>query len=100
MGWIAFFSPAQSEFNKEKSQESFLTESSGFYLGYGLVSERNSVSEIPTFKVDWTQDGKINSTWSTEFVRYHRLIGSEFWTAGSAPLFDVKILFQQYFYPW
>ena len=100
IGWIAFFSTLQPTFIESNIQGSFLSESSGFYLGNGLVSEGNSTLEIPSFKVDWTQDGKINSSWSSEIIRYSLLARSVFWTAGSDPLFDVKILFQQFFYTW
>lgn len=100
MGWLSFFYPVQPTFGDTPLQESFLSESSGFYPINGLVSEGNPVTEVPAFKVDWTQDGKINSSWSSEVVRYIRLSKSVYWTAGSDPLFDVRILFQQFFYTW
>ncbi|WP_297334996.1 hypothetical protein [Algoriphagus sp.] len=98
--WFSFFIRFDSGQDQSKIEESSLSELSTFYFDLGLVSEGNSSFEIPPFKVDWVQDGKINSIWSSEIFRYQKLAHSFFWTSGSSPLFDVKILFEQYFYTW
>ncbi len=63
-------------------------------------SELGNQLEVPSFKVDWSLTGKLNSVLG-DFAGLSGkgLLTSSFYKK-PVPLFDVKVTFLDFFYPW
>lgn len=97
---FSFFLSEQKEYFEQSNEFEYGVQSDNNSIFSDLVYQQFSI-DIPSFKVDWSSYGKLNSGGVFNFIilKHHENLELDLLFSTFA-LFDVKITFVQFFFTW